>query len=183
MRLRNIPGADEAVGSSSLVIQNPKGQKGKWREVFGNDHPIHIEVGMGKGKFVTEMALRHPEINYVGIERYTSVLLRALQKREKADEIPNLYYLCIDACELPEIFALGEVGRIYLNFSDPWPKDRHAKRRLENFSDVTIRYWRKTEAWSLKQTTGDCLNLRWRRRRNPAGAWKPVRSTCTMKKR
>ena len=130
MRLRNIPGADEAVGSSSLVIQNPKGQKGKWREVFGNDHPIHIEVGMGKGKFVTEMALRHPEINYVGIERYTSVLLRALQKREKADEIPNLYYLCIDACELPEIFALGEVGRIYLNFSDPWPKDRHAKRRL-----------------------------------------------------
>ena len=130
MRLRNIPGADEAVGSSSLVIQNPKGQKGKWREVFGNDHPIHIEVGMGKGKFVTEMALRHPEINYVGIERYTSVLLRALQKREKADEIPNLYYLCIDACELPEIFALGEVGRIYLNFSDPWPKDRHARRRL-----------------------------------------------------
>lgn len=130
MRLRNIPGADETVSASPLVIHEPEGKRGAWKEVFGNSRPIHIEVGMGKGKFITEMALRNPDINYVGIERYTSVLLRAIQKREKMEEVPNLYYLCIDARELPQIFAPGEVERIYLNFSDPWPKDRHAKRRL-----------------------------------------------------
>lgn len=130
MRLRNIPGAEEVVENSPLVIHNPEEQRGAWKEVFRNGNPIHIEVGMGKGQFITEMALRNPHINYVGIERYTSVLLRALQKREKLEEIPNLYYLCIDARELPQIFAPGEVERIYLNFSDPWPKDRHAKRRL-----------------------------------------------------
>lgn len=130
MRLRNIPGADEVVASSPLVIQEPETRKGAWKDIFGNDNPIYIEVGMGKGKFITEMAQAHPDINYVGIERYTSVLLRALQKREKLEEIPNLRYLCVDAKELPQIFAPGEVGRIYLNFSDPWPKDRHAKRRL-----------------------------------------------------
>ncbi|MEY8426925.1 tRNA (guanosine(46)-N7)-methyltransferase TrmB [Lachnospiraceae bacterium 46-15] len=130
MRLRNIPGADEAVGNSRWVVQEPEAWKGKWGEIFGNDNPVHIEVGMGKGQFVTEMALRYPNINYVGIERYTSVLLRALQKREKMEEIPNLYYLCIDARDLPDIFAPDEVEKIYLNFSDPWPKDRHAKRRL-----------------------------------------------------
>lgn len=130
MRLRNIPGADEVVGNSPFVIQQPEEQRGKWKDIFGNGNPIHIEVGMGKGKFITEMALQNPDINYVGIERYTSVLLRAVQKREKLEEIPNLYYLCIDARELPQIFAKGEVERIYLNFSDPWPKDRHAKRRL-----------------------------------------------------
>ena len=130
MRLRNIPGADEVVGNSPFVIQRPEEQRGKWKDIFGNGNPIHIEVGMGKGKFITEMALRNPDINYIGIERYTSVLLRAVQKREKLEEIPNLYYLCIDARELPRIFAKAEVERIYLNFSDPWPKDRHAKRRL-----------------------------------------------------
>ncbi len=130
MRLRNIPGADEVVGNSPLVIHDPEKQQGRWKEVFGNENPIHIEVGMGKGQFITEMAIRHPDINYVGIERYTSVLLRAVQKREKPEEIPNLYYLCVDARDLPQIFAPGEVGRIYLNFSDPWPKDRHARRRL-----------------------------------------------------
>ena len=130
MRLRNIPGAGEVVENSPLVIGHPEEQRGKWKEVFGNENPIHIEVGMGKGRFITEMALRNPDINYVGIERYTSVLLRAIQKREKLEDIPNLYYLCIDARDLPQIFAEDEVERIYLNFSDPWPKDRHAKRRL-----------------------------------------------------
>ena len=130
MRLRNIPGADEVVGHSPLVVHDPEAYKGRWKELFGNEHPIHIEVGMGKGKFITEMALLNPQVNYVGIERYTSVLLRAVQKREQMEEIPNLYYLCIDARELPQIFGAGEVERIYLNFSDPWPKDRHAKRRL-----------------------------------------------------
>lgn len=131
MRLRNIPGADSVIASSPYVVHEPEKQKGCWHEVFGNDQPIHIEVGMGKGRFLTEMAVRNPNINYVGIERYTSVLLRALQRREQlALEFPNLRYLCIDATLLPDIFAAGEVAKIYLNFSDPWPKERHARRRL-----------------------------------------------------
>lgn len=130
MRLRNIPGADEAIASSPYVVQEPQKHRGSWKQTFGNDNPLHIEVGMGKGRFITDMARLNPQINYIGIERYTSVLLRAVQKRAEIEELPNLYYLCIDAGELPQIFAPGEVQRIYLNFSDPWPKDRHAKRRL-----------------------------------------------------
>lgn len=131
MRLRNIPYADEVIADSPWVIKEPAEKKGGWNQVFGNGNPLHIEVGMGKGQFITEMALRNPDINYIGIERYTSVLLRAVQKRAKLEtDIPNLYYLCVDAKELPDLFAEGEVARIYLNFSDPWPKDRHAKRRL-----------------------------------------------------
>ncbi len=124
MRLRNIPRANDVISASKLVIQEPKEKKGSWKGVFGNDHPIQIEVGMGKGRFITELAKRHPEINYIGIERYTSVLLRA-------EDIPeNLLFICMDATELPEVFAAEEVDKIYLNFSDPWPKDRHARRRL-----------------------------------------------------
>lgn len=131
MRLRNIPRAEAVIAGSDLVVQNPPAQKGNWKALFGNRHPIHIEVGMGKGKFITELAATHPEINYIGIERYTSVLLRAVEKLEKQEKKPaNLYFLCVDAADLPEIFEKGEVDRIYLNFSDPWPKDRHAKRRL-----------------------------------------------------
>lgn len=138
MRLKNVPGAREAVESSPWVLQDAKSQKGRWADVFGNDHPIDLEVGMGKGKFLTELALRHPERNYVGIERYSSVLFRALQKREALEqELPNVRYLCIDAADLPEIFAPGEASAIYLNFSDPWPKDRHAKRRLTSRQFLT----------------------------------------------
>jgi tRNA (guanine-N7-)-methyltransferase len=129
MRLRNIPGADEIVSASTFCIQNPQEQKGNWSSFLGNDHPIHIEVGMGKGRFLMELAALHPEINYIGIERYTSVLLRAVQKMEE-QPLPNVHFLCIDATTLPDIFSAGEVDRIYLNFSDPWPKDRHARRRL-----------------------------------------------------
>ena len=145
MRLRNIPRANDVIAASPLVIQDPKAQRGLWQNVFGNDHPIHIEVGMGKGRFITDLAKKHPEINYIGIERYTSVLLRAVEKLQGKEQpedgaeqqentrqdIPeNLYFICMDATELPEVFAPEEVDRIYLNFSDPWPKDRHAKRRL-----------------------------------------------------
>lgn len=131
MRLRNIPRANEVIAGSTLVVQEPMQQKGHWQELFGNANPLHIEVGMGKGKFITTLAKEHPEINYIGIERYTSVLLRAVEKLENGEEQPkNLYFLCMDAAELPEVFAKGEVERIYLNFSDPWPKERHAKRRL-----------------------------------------------------
>lgn len=131
MRLRNIPGSKEVITQSDYVIQDPESYKGKWKEVFGNDHPVQIEVGMGKGRFVMDMALQYPERNFVGIEMYDSVLLRAVQKREQLEEqIPNLYFIRMDARNLPDVFEQGEVDKVYLNFSDPWPKDRHAKRRL-----------------------------------------------------
>ena len=129
MRLRNIPGANEAVAASPYCIQNAAEHRGQWHAFFENDHPIHIEIGMGKGRFLMDLAALHPEINYIGIERYTSVLLRAVQKMDTL-QLPNVHFLCEDAAKLPEIFAPEEVDRIYLNFSDPWPKARHAKRRL-----------------------------------------------------
>ena len=129
MRLRYIPGADQVVSNSAFCIQNPTELRDKWNEFLGNSNPIHIEVGMGKGRFIMDLAALNPDINYIGIERYTSVLLRAVQKMEE-NPLPNVHFLCIDAATLPEIFGKGEVERIYLNFSDPWPKDRHARRRL-----------------------------------------------------
>ena len=129
MRLRNIPGAQEVVAKSEFCIQNPSELKGKWNEFLNNDNPIHIEVGMGKGRFIMDLAALNPDINYIGIERYTSVILRAVQKMDE-NPLPNVHFICIDAAELPEVFDTDEVSRIYLNFSDPWPKDRHARRRL-----------------------------------------------------
>lgn len=129
MRLRNITGSREVIADSSYVVHEEQSCPGKWREIFGNDHPIHIEIGMGKGKFIHTMAKLHPQINYVGIEKYSSVLLRAIQKMEE-EELPNLKFIRMDAEDITRVFAPGEVDRIYLNFSDPWPKDRHAKRRL-----------------------------------------------------
>ena len=129
MRLRNIPGAQEVVSNSQFCIQNPTELKGKWNSYLGNNNPIHIEVGMGKGRFIMDLATINPDINYIGIERYTSVILRAVQKIEE-NPLPNVHFICIDASELPDVFDTEEVARIYLNFSDPWPKDRHARRRL-----------------------------------------------------
>lgn len=131
MRLRNIPGAQEVIDQSNYVVHVPEEMKGKWNSIFGNDNPIHIEIGMGKGKFITTLAKQNPDINYIGIEKYTSVLLRAIQKLDKeTEEIKNIRFLCIDAENIEEVFDTEEVAQIYLNFSDPWPKDRHAKRRL-----------------------------------------------------
>lgn len=129
MRLRNIPGADEAIADSPHCIQEPMAEKGRWNLIFGNDHPVHIEIGMGKGQFIMQLAKDHPDINYIGIERYSSVLLRALQKME-IEPLPNIRFLCMDASIITEVFDEEEVAKIYLNFSDPWPKERHAKRRL-----------------------------------------------------
>lgn len=131
MRLRNIPGADEAIAQSPYCIQDAAAYAGKWHTLFPQEAPLHIEIGMGKGQFIMGMAKAHSDINYIGIEKYTSVLLRAVQKME-AEETPldTLRFLCFNAEDIAEIFAPGEVDRIYLNFSDPWPKDRHAKRRL-----------------------------------------------------
>lgn len=138
MRLRNIPGADEVIANSPICIDNPIEYKGNWKSLFGNDNPIHIEIGMGKGRFLMDLAALNPNINYIGIERYTSVLLRAVQKMDEL-QLPNVRFLCIDAATLPEIFTSGEIHRIYLNFSDPWPKDRHARRRLTS-SEFLARY-------------------------------------------
>ena len=129
MRLRNISGSRDIIAKSPLVIHDPEKAKGKWKEIFGNDHDLQIEIGMGKGKFIYTLAAQNPEINFVGIEKYSSVLLRALQKMEE-EPLPNLLFIRMDAENIAEVFENGETDKIYLNFSDPWPKDRHAKRRL-----------------------------------------------------
>ena len=129
MRLRNIPGPREVIAENKWCVQNPEAQKGCWHTLFGNDRPIHIEIGMGKGQFLMALAGQNPHINYVGIEKYSSVLLRALQKMEEAP-LENLKFIRMDAETITDVFEKNEVERIYLNFSDPWPKDRHAKRRL-----------------------------------------------------
>lgn len=132
MRLRNIPGAKDVIDNHPIAIKNEKEQKGKWQEVFGNDKPIYIEIGMGKGQFLLTLAKQNPDINYIGIERYSSVLLRALEKfdTEEFCELKNIRFICMNAFELPDVFEYGEAAKIYLNFSDPWPKARHADRRL-----------------------------------------------------
>lgn len=129
MRLRNIPGSREMIAENNWCIQEPELQKGRWHEVFENNNPIYIEIGMGKGQFLTTLAKQNPDINYVGIEKYSSVLLRGLQKMEE-DPVENVRFIRMDAETICDTFAKDEVSKIYLNFSDPWPKDRHAKRRL-----------------------------------------------------
>ena len=148
MRLRNIPGAKDAILECDWVIDEPERFKGKWESVFGEKRPLFLEVGMGKGRFLMDMARLHPDRNFVGIEMYDSVLLRAVQKREQLEEdLPNLYFIRMDARNLPDVFEKGEVDKIYLNFSDPWPKSRHAKRRLTSasFWSVTTRSWHRRE--------------------------------------
>lgn len=129
MRLRNIPGSREAIAENRWCIQETEHTKGQWPTIFGNQNPIHIEIGMGKGKFIMTLARQNPRINYVGIEKYSSVLLRALQKME-TEPLENIRFIRMDAENICEMFDSQEVSKIYLNFSDPWPKDRHAKRRL-----------------------------------------------------
>ncbi len=129
MRLRNVTGSREIIADSRFVVHEPFEYKGKWNAVFGNDHPLQIEIGMGKGRFMMDLAAANPDINYVGIEKYSTVLLRAIQKMEE-HELSNLRFIRMDAEDICEAFDMGEVAKIYLNFSDPWPKDRHAKRRL-----------------------------------------------------
>ena len=131
LRLRNKPWAEEFIASHpEVIIPNPEEYKGNWKQVFGNDNPVHIEVGTGKGQFVTGMALANPDINYIGIELYTSVIVVALEKVIEANTPPNLRLLKVNGADLAKYFAKGDVSRVYLNFSDPWPKTRHAKRRL-----------------------------------------------------
>lgn len=133
MRLRNVPGSREVIAAHPLCFleEDPQSPAGRWAEIFGSDHPIHIEVGMGKGQFITTLAMQNPAVNYIGIEKYSSVLVRALEKLDAMETPPsNIRFIRMDAENICSMFARHEVSRIYLNFSDPWPKDRHAKRRL-----------------------------------------------------
>ena len=118
MRLRNIPGADEIIENSSFVVKDPEMRKGNWHLLFDNQNPIHIEIGMGKGQFIIKMAELHPDINYIGIEMYTSVLLRGVQKMQRMaeKEIKNLYFLCMDAKNIEDVFEKDQIEKIYLNF-------------------------------------------------------------------
>ncbi len=129
MRLRHIAKAMPIIEQSEFVEHAPEEWKGKWKQRFGNENPIHIEVGMGKGRFITTMAEQNPDINYIGIERADAVLYRALQKQMEL-KLTNLILLLVNADDLEEYFDENEIDRIYLNFSDPWPKAHHAKRRL-----------------------------------------------------
>ncbi|MCR4840148.1 MAG: tRNA (guanosine(46)-N7)-methyltransferase TrmB [Lachnospiraceae bacterium] len=184
MRLRNVPGARDDIASSEHAIKEPEKLKGNWKSVFGNDNPIHVEIGTGKGAFIVKMAELNPDVNYIGIEKYSSVLIKAIAKLEE-NPLPNLVFIRFDAEEIENIFDKDEVDRIYLNFSDPWPKDRHAKRRLTStrFLGHYIKFLKPegyvafktdnvdlfdfslesiTEAgWGLKDVTRDLHNSQW----------------------
>ncbi|TWE02705.1 tRNA (guanine-N7-)-methyltransferase [Neobacillus bataviensis] len=130
MRLRHKPWAKEKIEQHpQYVVANPENFKGKWHEAFEKEQPLHIEVGTGKGQFITGMAKANPDINYIGIELYDSVIVAALDRLIEAD-LPNLKLLNVNAAELENYFTKNDVDRVYLNFSDPWPKFRHEKRRL-----------------------------------------------------
>ncbi len=135
MRLRNVKGAKEIIESSNYVVLDYKKYRGNYNKLFKNNNPIYVEIGMGKGKFIIDNAIKYPNINFIGIEKYDSVVVRAIQKLEDKD-IPNLKIIRMDALEITDVFD-KEVSRIYLNFSDPWPKDRHEHRRLS--SDIFLK--------------------------------------------
>ena len=128
MRLKNIKGESERILEGKYFINNPNEYKGKWHKLFNNNNPIYIEIGMGKGNFIIKNAIENPNINYIGIEMYDSVILRAVEKTNEL-ELNNLYLIRMDARLIEDVFD-KEIDLIYLNFSDPWPKERHAKRRL-----------------------------------------------------
>ena len=130
MRLKCVKGAKEIVENSPYLIQEPEKYKGNYKSVFNNDNPIYIEIGMGKGKFIIENAINNPNINYIGIEKYDSVIVRAVQKLQE-QEIPNLKLIRMDAEKIEDVFS-KDIDLIYLNFSDPWPKTRHERRRLSS---------------------------------------------------
>ncbi len=128
MRLKHIKDADKIINKSAYIIENPEEYKGKWNKLFNNENNIEIEIGTGKGKFIIEKAIQNPNINFIGIEKYDSPLVSAVKKLEELD-INNLRLICYDALNIENIFD-KEISKIYLNFSDPWPKKRHTKRRL-----------------------------------------------------
>ena len=151
MRLRNIPGADDAILNSEYCIKNPEEQKGHWQDCFETAQPLHIEIGMGKGRFIMDMAALHPDINYIGIERYSSVLLRALQKMEQ-NPLPNIKFICMDAADVAEVFAKDEVDR----YDQILKKEGHLEFKTDNQDLFTFSLEEVPEAgWKLDASTRD----------------------------
>ncbi len=136
MRLRNVKNAKEILDNCDFLIKNPQDYKGKFQSLFGNDNPICLEIGMGKGAFLKQMAQHNPHINYIGVEKMTSILARAIQNLSPA-ALPNVKVIRADALDLNTFFH-KEITTIYLNFSDPWPKARHAKRRLTSLEFLKV---------------------------------------------
>ena len=128
MRLKNVPGARNKIEECPYFLNNPSDYKGNFNELFKNNNPIEIEIGMGKGNFIISMAKKYPHINFIGIEKYDSVLVRACEKLDN-EKLDNLYLISMDANNILDVFE-KEISTIYLNFSDPWPKKRHSNRRL-----------------------------------------------------
>ncbi len=156
MRLKNVKGANDIIIKGTYYVSNPNEYKGNWNKLFKNNNPIHIEIGMGKGDFIIESAKRYHNINFIGIEKYDSVIVRAIQKSNEL-ELNNLKIVRMDAHNLLDIFD-KEIDTIYLNFSDPWPKDRHAKRRLTSpvFLSIYDQIFKNTKNIIMKT---DNINL------------------------
>ena len=184
MRLRHIKGCEDFVAASSSVAHDPEQYRGKWKEFFGNDRPVELEIGMGKGQFIRKLSRMHPELNYIGLERYETVLMKAIQRKEREEAVlpeedrrKNLVFLCEDALRLPELFAPGEISKIYLNFSDPWPKSGHAHRRLT--SPVFLKLYDQVlqpEGCVEFKTDNQAL-FEWSVETIPEAGWKIVRLT------
>ncbi len=128
MRQRNVKNKKDIINNSKYIILNPEEYIGNWKKLFNNFNPIYIEIGMGKGDFILENAINYPNINFIGIEKYDSIIALAIKKIEKI-ELNNLKLIRMDALNIDNVFK-KEIDKLYLNFSDPWPKERHAKRRL-----------------------------------------------------
>lgn len=130
MRRRNVKNIDIRIKKyPSILLENPNIYKGRWKELFGNSNPVYLEIGMGKGDFLIELATKNPDINYIGLEKFPSVIVVAMDKIAKTN-LKNIKLICMDALNLNDVFDKNEIDKIYLNFSDPWPKYRHTKRRL-----------------------------------------------------
>ena len=158
MRLKNVKGANEIIVNGTYYVDNPYQYKGKWNSYFGNDKPIYLEIGMGKGDFIIENAIRYPDINFIGVEKFDSVIVRAIQKSNDL-ELDNLKIIRMDANKLGDVFG-KEIDTIYLNFSDPWPKDRHAKRRLTSsiFLDIYDKIFKDRNRIVMKTDNIDLFN-------------------------
>ena len=158
MRLRNVKNSSIIMSEGKYYISSPEGYKGKWNKLFKNNNPIYIEIGMGKGKFILESAINNPNINYIGIEKYDSVIVRAIQKSNLVD-INNLYLVRMNAKDLVNIFD-KEIDTIYLNFSDPWPKKRHSKKRLtsSDFLSIYDNIFKDTKKIIMKTDNIDLFN-------------------------
>ena len=158
MRLKNVKGANDIIVKGIYYIDNPSIYKGKWNKLFNNNNPVYIELGMGKGDFIINNAIKYPDINFIGIEKYDSVIVRAIQKSNEL-ELNNLKLIRLDVINIDTIFD-KEIDKIYLNFSDPWPKERHAKRRLTSniFLDKYSKIFKNNYIIEMKTDNIDLFN-------------------------